>query len=241
MNITPILLADHNIHLYAQANKLYEQEKFSEAISIYENIIDNGYESWEIYYNLGNSYYKDRQLGKAILNYERANALNSENEDIIFNLELANLMVADKINTPPDFLFFKIFSNIKNLFSLNVLTYIVIISYLLFSLLLIFYILNKKRIVQKLSIVILVPIIIILVAFTSILGVRIYEHNTLNFGIIIAEKINVMGSPGENGTEIFSLHEGVKVQVQKHNHNWLQIRLIDGKVGWIKKDILEII
>lgn len=239
--MTTLLFADHNSYLFEQGNKLYEQGKYLEAIQKYEEIIGNGYESWELYYNLGNAFYKNKQLGKAILNYERAKILASKNEDILYNLELANLSVVDKIISPPEFFIFSIFSDFKNYFSLNVLSIIVFSFYVILIIFIIVRILIRKRLIQKLANFFLIPTSIILIVFTIILAIRIYEQKNHKMAIILVNKVTVMSSPEENGTEVFSLHEGVKVRVQKQSGDWRLIRLSDGKVGWVKQDVLEII
>ena len=149
MLISRFLFADHNQHLFEQGNMLYAQDKYEEAIETYKEIRANGYESWELYYNLGNAYYKNGDLGKAILNYERAHLLESDNEDIKFNLEMANLMVVDKINKPPQFFLFKIFSDLKNAMGLNTLSLIVLAAYILLVIVIIFRIFVKKEILKK--------------------------------------------------------------------------------------------
>ena len=148
---TGLAYADHNQHLFEEGNTLYAKEKYEQAIAKYEEILANGYESWELYYNLGNAYYKDGQLGKAILNYERARSLKSDNEDIQFNLEMANLLVADKINEPPQFFLFKIYHDFKHSMSLNTLALIVIIAYFILITLVILYIFIRSRRAQRIS------------------------------------------------------------------------------------------
>lgn len=236
-----ILLADHNQHLFEQANTLYETGKYVEAIQTYEEILSNGYESWELYYNLGNAYYKNRKLGRAILNYERAHRLAPKNEDILFNLELANLSVVDKITAPPAFFLFKIFTDFKNYFSINLLAIIVISSYGLIILFTILYILIRKKTIRRISLVFGVPVLFVLIVFAFVLALRSHEQKNLKYGIIQMNKVDVMSSPEENSTELFSLHEGVKIQVQKQLGEWLQIRLSDGKVGWVKQGVVEVI
>jgi len=237
----PVVFADQNTYLFEEANKLYQKEQYAQAIQKYEEVLANNYESWELYYNLGNAYYKDKQLGKAILNYERALRLNPKHEDILFNLELANLSVVDKINIPPDFFLFKIFSDFKNYFSLNLLTIVVIVSYVCLILFTIIRIFVGKRIIRQISAGSIFVMLIIFVLFASILGLRIHDKNNIKYGIIIVNKVDVKSSPEKNSTELFSLHEGLKMQVQKQVNNWYQIRLRDGKVGWVTKGVLEII
>ncbi len=241
MLITRFLFADHNQYLFDQGNTLYAQDEYQQAIEKYEEIRTNGYESWELYFNLGNAYYKNGQLGKAILNYERAYLLESDNEDIKFNLEMANLMVIDKINKPPEFFLFKIFSEFKNSMGLNTLALIVIAAYLILISLVIFRIFINNTNTQRITLIISIPVALMFVIFSTILVLRIQDLNNYKYGVIVANRVDVVSSPEGKGTEIFSLHEGVKVQAEKQADEWLQIRLSDGKVGWVKKSAIEII
>ncbi len=239
--LNPPVRADHNQYLFDQANKLYQQEQYAEAIARYLEIISAGYESWQLYYNLGNAYYKSRQIGRAILYYERAARLNPKNEDIQFNLQLANLSVVDKIVIPPQFFLSRWIEGIKMMWGIQTLTYILIALYLLGAALIILYILVRKRGIQRLVSIGLVPTIVLLVLITLILIVRVQEHNSIQDAIILANKIEVLSSPDEQATELFALHEGVKVRVEDIRQNWARIRLADGKVGWVKRDSFEII
>ena len=142
---TASVLADHNQYLFDEANKLYQQEQYQEAIYNYLEIIKNGYESWQLYYNLGNAYYKTRQFGRAILNYERALKQNPKNEDILFNLQIANMSVVDKITIPPQFFISKWLSKLKSLWGMQTLTFMAIGAYLLTTLLIVAKIFIRKR------------------------------------------------------------------------------------------------
>ena len=236
-----VVYADHNLHLYELANKAYEKGEYRQAIQHYEEIIGNGYEAWQVYYNLGNAYYKQNNLGKALLNYERARRLASDNEDVQFNLDLANVMVVDKIVEPPEFLPFKIIESIKGAFSLNAWTWLAGGAYLLVMLVIIVRIISRRRIVLRLARV-LVPVTLIVFIFAAIvLGLRMYDIKTIHHGIVLADEVIVRASPEMSATELFTIHEGLKVQVRKENGNWYQIRLRDGKVGWLNKETVEII
>ena len=91
------LLADDSSSLFKQANDFYAKNEFQKAIALYEKVEATGMVSAELYYNIGNAYYKNNEIGKAILNYERAKKINPEDEDINFNLKLANQKTEDKI------------------------------------------------------------------------------------------------------------------------------------------------
>jgi len=234
-------LADHNQYLFDQANQLYQQEDFQQAIEKYLEIINNGFESWQLYYNLGNAYYKTRQFGRAILNYERAQNLNPKNEDIQFNLQIANLTVVDTIVEPPQFIFSKWLSDLKSIWGIKTLTFFAIGGYLLTMLLIVIKIFVRRSRPDRLLNFLLTPIIIMFLIITTIFIVRIHENNTARHAIVLVDKVDVLSSPEEGGTELFSLHEGVKFGVKEIRGEWAKIRLVDGKVGWVKKLVFEVI
>lgn len=233
--------ADHNQHLFEQANKLYQQEQYSLAIEKYLEIRNSGMESWELYYNLGNSYYKTRQFGRAILNYERALQLNPKNEDIRFNLDLANLTVVDKIIVPPQFITTKFWNRVKQLWGMKTLTWLAIGFYFLLATLLIIKIISRSPAIQRMLNIILIPIIVLFLSIATIFIIRAQENKTSRYAIVLTDKIDVLSSPGMQATELFSLHEGLKVKVEEIRDDWAKIRLADGKVGWVRKDFFEII
>lgn len=238
---TTSTFADHNQYLFDQANKLYQQEQYQEAIKKYLEVINNGYESWQLYYNLGNAYYKTGQFGATILNYERSLKLNPKNEDILFNLQIANLSVIDKIVTPPQFFLLKWLSDIKSLWGIQTLTFIAVGFYVFTTLLIVAKIFIRRIRAQRLLTVLIIPIITLLMIITIILVVRINENNTLHYAIVLVDKVEVLSSPEAQGTELFSLHEGVKFRVEEIRSEWAKIRLADGKVGWVKQNVFEII
>jgi len=235
--------ADHNQHLFQTANTLFEEKKYSEAIANYQEIVKNGYENWQVYYNLGNAYYKTGQYGRAILSYERAMRLNPENEDLLFNLELANLTVVDKVVTPPHFLLDKMIPVLKSLQLWNVgtLGWYVISIYFVMTILIILKIFVRNSTGYSFLNVALTTVVIVLVMVSSLFFIRLHDETSSRYAIVLEKKVDVMGAPDELGTELFSLHEGVKIKVEAFNHQWAKIRLADGKVGWLKSNLFEII
>lgn len=223
---------------FLKGNELYQKGDYKGAIEAYNKILQAGYESWEVYYNLGNAYYKNKQIGLAILNYERAKRLNPENEDIEFNLSLANLAIVDRIPALPKFFLFAWISNFTHLFSLKFLGILTIIIYLVFITLILLRLFIKNRNFQKFSFVILVINTTFLLIFGSMLVFRIYENENKVEAILLADKVDVLSAPGTAGTELFTLHEGVKLQIKDRSGEWVKIRLADGKVGWVKEKYL---
>jgi len=153
--VSKAVLADHNQHVFEQANELYQQEKFEDAIVKYLEIINNGYESWQLYFNIGNTYYRTGQFGKAILYFERAYRLNPKNEDIVFNLNLANTKVVDNIKTPP---LSELLDEVKNVLSKSALMWLTIGTYLGLMAVITMKMFVTKRKFQRLLRIILIPI-----------------------------------------------------------------------------------
>ena len=123
--IAGISSADEAAQTFEQANQLYLQAKYPDAIAQYEKIVQSGFESGEFYFNLGNAYYKSGNIQKAILNYERAKQLLPRDEDVQFNLQLANLQVVDKIDAVPRLFVYRWIDSMLALFSLSTMGWIV--------------------------------------------------------------------------------------------------------------------
>lgn len=232
------LFADHNQYIFEQANQLYQQDKFEQAILAYDEIRRNGYENWELYYNLANAYFKAGELGKSIVNFERAFKLNPKNEDILFNLEFVNTRTVDNIPTPP---LTKMSKQIKHFISLKTLTWLTLGIYFLFILSITLRIIIRGNRWYKFLRILIIPVALVFIFSAALFLINVREDATVHYAILISEKVDVLGSPTEDGTILFSLHEGVKFKVEEIRIAWAKIRLADGNVGWIKKDVFEII
>lgn len=226
---------------FQKGNDFYLEEQYAEAIREYEAVLNNGMESAELYYNLGNSYYKVGRLGKAILNYERAKKLKPKDENICFNLQLANLRVKDRIDVPPEFFLFRWNRALVQLFSVRGWARLLSLLFLLASVL--FAVrqalnLNRFRNICRSGMLAL-----FIAAFLTLFPLAqrySMEHNRA-YGIILQSSTKSLAAPQEGSTELFIVHEGTKVQVLDRDGDWSKIELIDGKQGWILSADLEII
>ncbi|GAB4365526.1 MAG: tetratricopeptide repeat protein [Calditrichia bacterium] len=227
--------------LFLQANKAYTSEKYQEAIELYQGILSQGYQSAEVYFNLGNCYYRLNEIGQAILYYEKARQLDPQDPDIQYNLELANLRVIDRVEMPPRFFLFEWWDEIKTFYSIHQLTYLVLIlfSATLVILMIWLYIRNYrfKRLVLSLSVI----TAILTIFWAYIFFIRVREYHTHREAIILVPSVTVFSAPDENSTDVFVLHEGVKVYLDDQRSDWVKISLPDGKTGWIKNQTFGII
>ena len=238
--INGILFADHRDFLFEQGNQAYQNGKYEDAVKFYEEILEMKYENAELYYNLGNAFYKSGLISKAILNYHRALRLRPNDEDINFNLQIANLSVVDKIPIIPELFYIKYFNRLRSIFSLRFLTIIVLSLYFLFVgtwILLLQFKTSKIRLIFKTA---LFSFLILLLAFSfTFISKIMYERNVE--AIIVIVQVDVRSSPSEDGTEIFQIHEGLKVKITDSSGDWYEIRLSDGKEGWLMVNDLEVI
>lgn len=235
------LIADEAPQTFEEGNRLYLQAKYAEAIAQYEKVVERGDESGELYFNLGNAYYKSGKIQKAILNYERAKQLLPGDEDIQFNLQLANLQVTDKIDAVPKLFIYRWFDSLITMFSLTTMGWIVYIFFLLtlaaFAYFLYAPTYLQKRVSMFVGFVFSMALILTMIGF----GVQSYKESNTEFAIVMSDAANIKSAPDSKGNDLFVLHKGLKLQVLDSVNHWRKIRLADGKVGWIPENDCEII
>ncbi len=226
----------------AQADSAYINNDFASAVYLYENILANQGESADVYYNLGNSYYKMDNIAKAILNYEKALLLNPGNGDIRFNLELAQSKTVDKV-TPMSEMFFITWTkslintmNEKGWARMGITTFIIMLVALAL------YFFSKKIALKKTGFMVAVIMLLVCIVsniFASSQKTDAQNHDT---AIIMAPSVTVKSTPNEGGTELFILHEGRKVNIKDNTmREWKEIQLEDGNAGWVPASVIEII
>ncbi|WP_405610728.1 tetratricopeptide repeat protein [Polaribacter sp. Asnod1-A03] len=219
--------------LFDSANNLYKNEKFEEAINEYKKIEALEVASSELYYNLGNAYYKLNKVGPSIYYYEKALNLNPLNEDVKNNLVFAKRLALDNIEELPKTVLQKFDANYLQKLSYNQWAVVVIGFSILGSLFfLLFYLTHgsvKKRFYFTTSI-----ISFILLISSLFITYQQYNSYTKNKeAIIFAEETEVRNAPTFNSEKVFTLHEGTKVIVLDAVDDWKKIKLIDGKIGWM--------
>jgi len=235
------LLAQSIDDIFYSANDFYKNEKFEKAVELYHQIESKGTISVELYYNLGNSYYKLNKVGPSIYYFEKALKLDPTNEDAQNNLIFAKRLALDNIQEIPKNIFQKINANYLQQLSYNQWAIVsVVFSFLACILFLLFYFSNSptmKRIYFGLSIG-----SFLLLIFSFLITYNQYSFSKNNKeAIVFAETSTVKNAPTFNSEEVFILHEGTKVIVLDALDNWKKIKLADGKQGWINaKEIKEL-
>ncbi len=222
--------------VFDEANHLYLEQKYETAIVQYESIIHNGDESGEVYFNIGNAYYKLGKIQYAILNYERAKKIMPNDEDLQFNLQLANVQVTDKVDAVPELIVYRWMDALLTLFSLPAMAWMMYVLFLLALGAFSFFLFAHTYLQRRYSLWIgLVSTILLIFGIASFL-IRSYREENMEYAIVTADVANIKAAPDNSGNDVFVIHRGLKVQVLDDVNNWRKIRLADGKIGWIQEN-----
>ena len=233
--------ADGYTEKFLKADAYYKKGDYQNAAVLYKELVDSGFAGTELYYNLGNAYYKSNKISDAILFYEKAKKISASDGDIENNLRLSNQRIVDKIQQPEPFFLAKWNDAVANHFNSASWSAIMIcFAWLTFISLVIFFLVksNKARKVILPLAFICTILTITSFAYTSY---KSYSEDKKDYGIVFTPAINVL-SGIDAGSEIkFILHEGTKVQITDEKNEWLKIKLPDGRDGWMfKKDLKNI-
>lgn len=233
------IVSAQNEVLFEQANNLYNQEKYPEAIQIYDQILKSGTHATSLYFNKANAHYKQNQLAESIYNYEKALLLDPENEDVLTNLAFSKNMLIDKIDVIPTSGFSKFFNSFVNEFHFDTWAIITVVLMLLFVLSFIKYSLEKYTGKKRLFFVISgVSLLFSLLSLSFAYQQESNVNNTVH-AIVFAKESQVRVEPKLSGEQAFVLHEGTKVQVLDGFQDWKKIKLTNGSIGWIIADNIK--
>ncbi len=219
----------------------YSKSEFAQAADLYENLLQTYGESANVYYNLGNCYYKMDKNASAILNYERALLLNPGNKDIRFNLEIAKLRTVDKIESIKPFFVTEWIQSLRNIFGTDAWSKIGIGSFILLIGSLVLFFFSRKVILKKIGFYTGIAWLI----FVIVSNVFAYNQKQKliirNTAIVFAPTVTIKSSPDNSGNELFILHEGTKASIKSKLGDWSEIQIADGNIGWIKNSDIEVI
>ncbi|MBK7029071.1 MAG: tetratricopeptide repeat protein [Bacteroidales bacterium] len=227
--------------LSLKARKAYDIGQYEQSIQLYEKILSQGLESSTLYYNLGNAYFRNKELPQAILYFEKALKLDPTNSDIKHNLTISYSRITDKVENVPELFYKRWWKALINSFSLNLLA-IFIILFLTLSLLTFGIYLTSRRLpIRRFS-------FYSALLFIALMAILLYaanqkEHYLLveHEAIVFTPTVTIKSSPDVTSTDLFVIHEGLKVTLLDQIGEWREIRIANGSVGWLKEsDIRKI-
>lgn len=222
--------------LFQAANKLYQEGQYEQALEKYGEIILSGFESADLYYNMGNAAYRSNSIGHAILYFEKTLKLDPAHEDAANNLEFVSRYRVDAFEEVPELFirtwirtfYLKLSERAWSILSLCL--FILIISSVPI------YIYSRNMGLKKAGFFVgLIALFLFILSFTA----AVHRHRSIEnpeSAIILSPSVVVRSSPSETGTELFILHEGTKVRVNESVSGWQNIRVIDGREGWIASE-----
>ena len=225
----------------ADADSAYVNGNYQEAIKVYESLLKQG-ESAELYYNLGNAYYRTENITRAVLNYERALLLSPGDGDIRFNLQIARSKTIDKIVPESEMFFVTWYRSLVNIMSVDGWGRMALVSLALVIVLFLVYLFSARVWVQKVGFFGGGFLLFVFVLSNFFAWQQRQQLLNREGAIVVAPSVTVKSTPAQNGTDLFILHEGTKVVITDGSmKSWREIRLADGKKGWIESKKIELI
>ena len=218
----------------------FNNSEYNKSIQLYEEILEEGWHSEYLYYNLGNAYYRNGMVGQSIWAYNKSISLNPRLESAQYNLDIVSSKIKDRIVLPPEFLLVRIYINFKSIFSYyNWLMFgsVVFLLTTSFFVILKLFIFNN-HIFKKIS-----SMLALITLLTHLIILDIYlENNNKRFGIIIFDNVSAYSGPfyGDN-TMLFNVNEGTKVELVQQQGEWVEIVILNGGKAWIPVDKIRML
>ena len=225
----------------SDVDNLYQKGNYVQAVKGYEKLLKQG-ESAALYYNLGNCYYRLDNIPHAVLSYERAQRLAPSDEDIRFNLQLAQSKTIDNLTPESEMIFVTWYKALVNLFSIDSWAYLSLVCLFISIVALVVYLFVDIEILRKLSKIVL-PLFFFFFLINTFFAIQqVYLLDSETHGIIMSPSAVVRKMPDQKSADSFILHEGSKVRIIDNSMSqWTEIKLSDGRQGWIKADNVEAI
>jgi len=224
---------------FNRGNELYRAGKYQEAAKEYESIIKQGMLSAELYFNLGNAYYRDRQLARSILSYERAAQLHPNDPDIEHNLKLSYLRTIDRIEPVPDMFLIQWMHAVGSLISPESVRILFLLSWIvLFGSLAAMYLILRPGVIRLTRILFFFSCVLVVLC-SVMLGIQSIQDKAQDKAIITAQTVTAKSSPDAKAVDAFVIHEGLKVKLTDAVGEWVKVTLVDGKIGWILSEQCE--
>jgi hypothetical protein len=224
-----------------QAEDAYSKGNYKEAIKLYEDVLKANGPSADLFYNLGNAYYKANEVAPAILNYERCLKIAPSDADARFNLQMARQKTIDKIEPVGEMFLSKAFSSVQNLFGANGWGAVGIVSFVLLVFCLVMFFFSKLIYLKKIGFYAGLLFVVVII-FANVFGQKQKSKLTVrDEAVVFAPTVTVKSSPDASGNDLFILHEGTKVNIRGKLGEWNEITLDDGSTGWLPSKDIEII
>ncbi|HHN48283.1 MAG TPA: tetratricopeptide repeat protein [Bacteroidales bacterium] len=222
-----------------QANIEYSSGYYDQALELYIAVVEQGYESAELYYNIGNTFFKLNRIPESILYYERAKRLAPRDENIRFNLELARTRTIDKIESIPELFYERWFRSLLSIHHADGWGKLSIVFIFLAMALAVVFLLTIRRWLRVLSFYLGLVFIIFSLITLAFAFTQHYQRTVKAEAIVFDPTVTVKSSPSEGSIDLFVIHEGTKVRITDRVGEWMEVRIASGSMGWLKANAVE--
>ena len=225
--------------LWEQAAAAYNNANYDQAIEAYMAILSQGLHSAKLYYNLANAHFKKNELGKAILYYNRALRLKPGDEDIRHNLEYAESSTKDSIEEIPEFFLTTWVRAIRLTLSGNTWTILSLVMLALALGMALLFLLSQRLSLRKTGFYMMSAAAVLFI-ITTLFAISDRKTNVGHTeAIVMSSSVSIKSSPDRAATELFVLHEGTKLTIGDTIEGWAEVRIADGRKGWIETSRIE--
>ena len=225
--------------LWEQAAAAYNNANYDQAIEAYMAILSQGLHSAKLYYNLANAHFKKNELGKAILYYNRALRLKPGDEDIRHNLEYAESSTKDSIEEIPEFFLTTWVRAIRLTLSGNAWTILSLVMLALALGMALLFLLSQRLSLRKTGFYMMSAAAVLFI-ITTLFAISDRKTNVGHTeAIVMSSSVSIKSSPDRAATELFVLHEGTKLTIGDTIEGWAEVRIADGRKGWIETSRIE--
>lgn len=230
-----------NQKLFDEATTLYNEGDYVKAVENYMRILSNGEHSAELYFNLGNTYYKLDSIAPSIYYYEKALLLKPNDKDVLNNLAYAQNMTLDAIEPIPETTFSKLYKEFTNYLSFDQWAYLAVAFMILFVSLYIAFYYFKFSTQKRIAFIGSIAALMLSLVMTLLAYMEYRDFTSERAAIVFAEQTSIKSEPNNRSQAVFDLHAGTKVEVMDQLNDWKKIQLSDGKTGWVlASDIKEL-
>ena len=227
--------------LFAGGNLEYQKGNFKAAETFYRQILASGMESGPVYYNLGNACFRQMRMGEAIYYWEKAKQRMPADQETRANLELANLLLVDRIEAPADPLPMRILAWAGELFTITRWSRVALLLFALLNISFSIYLLTKNARIASFAFGGCFALGLVFLLSAGLWSWKLYESAYRKEGIVVGQKVDIRSGPGMENIAVFTIHEGIKVRVRESSSGWYQIILPNGWSGWLPQQYLRIL
>ncbi len=225
--------------LMAIGNRAYNEGLYDSALQVYQQVAAQKVHSAQLYYNMGNAYYKNNDIPSAILYYEKAKKLTPGDENIRYNLDVANSMIVDKIEKVPELFYKEWWNYFYNMFNADIWTMIALGLLAVLVSLITWFVLTGSRSNKQLSFYLGLLFLFFTIAAFGLASQKYYYSKEHKEAIVFTPSITVKSSPTKSAVDLFVIHEGTKVKLLDHVSGWVEIRIPDGSIGWLPDESIK--